>query len=88
MRWVMEELSAAGKAVTEEIGRLKVDLDHEAGVRSSREKELAQLREELDKRGSEMLKNDFKLQQKEFALQTTQQGLWKCISAPRGQKLP
>ena len=35
----MEKLSAAGKAATEEISRLKVDLNHEAVVRSSLEKE-------------------------------------------------
>jgi len=40
----MEELSVAEKASTEEISRLKVDLDHEAVVCSSREKELKQLR--------------------------------------------
>ena len=44
----MEELSTAEKAA---IDCLKVDLDHEVVVRSSRDKELAQLREELDKRG-------------------------------------
>ena len=43
LRRGMEGLSAAGKAATEEISRLKVDLDHEAVVRSSRE-ELEQLR--------------------------------------------
>ena len=37
----MEELIATGKAATEEISQLKVDLDNEAGVRSSRE-ELSQ----------------------------------------------
>ena len=44
----MEELSAAEKAATAEINRLKVDLEHEAGVHLSRE-ELALLRGELEK---------------------------------------
>ena len=54
----MEEFSAAEKAATEEISRLKIDLDHEVGVHLSREKELAQLRGKLEKIGSEMLKRD------------------------------
>ena len=40
----MEELSSAGKVTTEEISRLKTNLDHEAVVHSSREKTLEQLR--------------------------------------------
>ena len=53
---------------TEEISRLKEDLDHEVVVRSRREKELVQLRDEQEKKGSETLKRDSELQQKEFAL--------------------
>ena len=44
LRRGMEDLSATGKTVTEEISRLKVDLDHKAVARSSREKELEQLK--------------------------------------------
>ena len=46
LHWGMEELSAVGKAATEDINRLKVDLGHETVARSSRE-EQAQLRGEL-----------------------------------------
>ena len=42
----MEELSVAGKAATEKISRLQSDLDHEAAVQRSQEKELEQLRGE------------------------------------------
>ena len=41
LRRRMEELSVAGKAATEEISWLKVDLCHEVTARSSREEELA-----------------------------------------------
>ena len=68
LRWGMEELSVAGRAVTEEISRLRVDFGHEVVAHSSREEELAQLRGELEKRGSEMLKRDSELQQKELML--------------------
>jgi len=46
---------------TEEISRLKVDLDREVVAHSSRE-DVAQLRGKLEKKGSEMLKRDFELQ--------------------------
>ena len=80
----MEKLSAAGKAATEEISRLKVDLSHEAVVRSSLEKELAQLSGELEKKGLKILKRDSELQQKEFALQTVQQELEKIHQHAEG----
>ena len=58
----MEGLSVAGKIMTEEIYQLKVDLYHEVTARSRKEEELARLREELGKKGSEMLEKDFDLQ--------------------------
>jgi len=67
----MGELSVAGKATTGEISRLKVDLGREEVARSSREEELVQLRGELEKKGSEVLKRDSNLQSKESALLAT-----------------
>ena len=67
----MEELSAAGKAATEEISRLKVDLNHEVVAYSSQKEEVMQLRGKLEK-GSEILKMDSELQYKESALLVTQ----------------
>jgi len=73
----VEELNAAGNVATEKISRFKADLDHEAIVRSSGERELEQeqLRGELEGKGSEMLKRDSELQQKGSAMQTAQQEL-------------
>jgi len=53
----IEGLSVTGKTVTEEISQLKVDLRREVTARSSREEELARLKEELGKKGSEMLED-------------------------------
>ena len=53
----IEGLSIAGKTVTEEISQLKVDLRREVTTRSSWEEELVRLREELGKKGSEMLED-------------------------------
>ena len=61
LRQEVEELSAMGKVATEEISWHKVYLDHKAMVRSSREKKVAQLRGEIAKKGSEMLKGDSEL---------------------------
>ena len=60
MRWRMEELSVAGQAAIE-IGRLKEDLSRKVVTRLSREEEMMQLRGELEKKGSEMLKRDSEL---------------------------
>ena len=79
----MKELSAAKKTVTEEVSRLKVDLDHETVVCSNQE-EMAQLKEELEKKGSEALDRDSELQQKEFALQAAQQELEKMRQRAEG----
>jgi len=63
----MEDLSAVWQAANEEIGRLKEDLSREVAARLSRKEEVVHLRGEVDKKGSEMLKRDSELQQKEFA---------------------
>ena len=42
----MEEVSAAGKAATEEISRLKIDVGCEVVAHSSREEKLVQLKGE------------------------------------------
>ena len=68
LRREMEGLSVAGKTVTKEISQLKVDLCREVTARSSREEELARLREELGKKGSNMLEKNSELQKKESAL--------------------
>jgi len=65
LRRRMEKLSVAGQATTEEIGRLKEDLSSEVAARLSQE-EVVQLKGELEM-GSEMLKRDSELQQKESA---------------------
>jgi len=57
----MEDLSVAGKATTEEIIQLKVDLGWEVVAHSSREEELGQLTGELEKKGLELLKKNSKL---------------------------
>ena len=57
----MEDLSAAGKAVIEEVSRLKVELGREDVARSSREEELVQLMGKREKKSSEMLKRDSEL---------------------------
>ena len=68
----MEGLSAAGKTTIEEISQLKVNLCHEVTARSSWEEKLARLREELRKKGWEMLEKDSELQQNESALLAAQ----------------
>ena len=73
LRRKMEGLSATGKATTEESSWLKVDLGREVVARSSRE-DVVQLRVELEKKGSEMLKRNPELQQ-ESALLAAQQEL-------------
>ena len=51
----MEKLSAAGQATAEDIGRLKENLGREVAARLGQEvEEVAQLRGELEKKGSEM----------------------------------
>ena len=57
----MAELSVAGKVVTEEIGWLKEDLSREVAVRLGREEKVVQLKGELEKKGSKVLKRDFEL---------------------------
>ena len=56
----MEKLSSAGQAAIE-IGRLKEDLSRKVAARLNREEEMVQLRGELEKKGSEMLKRDSEL---------------------------
>ena len=69
---------------TEEISQLKVDLCCEVTARSSREEELARLREQLGKKGSEML--DSELQQKEYALLAAQQALEEMRQRAEGEE--
>ena len=64
----------------EEISKLKVNLYREVMTRSSREEELARLREELGKTGSELLE-DSELQQKHI------KPLRRWFSVRKGQKL-
>ena len=85
LRQRMEELSAARKAATEEISRLRADLKHKAEVCSNRE-ELEQLRRELEKKGLEVLKRDSELQQKKLVLQAAQQELEEMHQRAKGAK--
>ena len=55
-----EELSVAGKVVSEEISQLKVDLCHEVTACSSQEEELAWLRKELAQLGEELGKRGWR----------------------------
>ena len=71
----MEELSAAGQVATEEIGWLKEDLSREVSARLSPEEAVVQLKGELEKKGSEVLKRDSELQQRESALLEARQDL-------------
>jgi len=84
----MEELSVAEKAVTKEISRLKVDLGREMVTRSSQKEKLVQLRGELEKKGSKMLKRDSELQQKRVHCWRLSKNLRRCGSVQIGQKLP
>ena len=72
LRRRMEELSAVEKATTKKISRLKVNLGREVVARLSQEEEVVQLGG-LKKKGSEMLKRNSQLQQKESALLAAQQ---------------
>ena len=67
----MEELSAAGQAATKKIRRLKEDLCHDVKTRSHWEEDPVRFREELEKRGSQILE-DSKLHQRESALLVAQ----------------
>jgi len=82
----MEGLDAARKTTTEEICQLKVDLCREVTARSTREEDLVRLREELGKKGSEMLE-DSKLQQKESTLLAAQQAFEEMCQRAKGAEV-
>ena len=85
LHWEVE-LSAAGKAATGEISRLKVDLDHEAVVHSSQE-ELEQLRGARKERLGDAEKG-LRAPTKRVRCRRLSKSMRRCVSAPRGQRLP
>jgi len=80
----MKELSAAKKTVTEEVSRLKVDLDHETVVCSNQE-EMAQLKEELAQR---RWIGTLSCNKKSSRCKRLSKSLRRCVSVLRGPKPP
>ena len=84
----MEELSAAGQAVTKEIGQLKENLSHEVAARLSYEEEVVRLKGKLEKKGSDVQKRDSELQQKVTALLEADRISTGCGCVQRRRRLP
>ena len=76
--------------MTEEISRLQSNLDHEAVVHLHRKEELKQLSGEQKelKKGSEVLRKDFELQQKELVWQMIQRELEEMRQRAEGPRPP
>ena len=79
-------LTCAGRCVatTEEISQLKVNLCYEVMARSSREEKLSRLREELAKKGLEMLEKDSELQERGLYCWLLSRPFRRCVSVWRG----
>jgi len=88
LRQEMEGLSATGKTTTEEICQLKVDLCREVMARSSREEELAWLREEVGRRVRRGWRRFSSCNKKSLHCWLLSKPLRRCVSVRKGRRLP